>query len=99
MLGRRRRHGFHVSRPAAGSQLETFHLYRADCHRFLPETDRDQNKVFRRGKRRARQSKIAIVVPPAPRPQVDGKRPARQAIVSTPSQCQEAERKFSEATR
>jgi len=40
-------------------------------------------------------SKISTVMPPAPRPRVDGLRPARQATVSTPSQCHEAARKFS----
>ena len=40
-------------------------------------------------------SEISTVMPPAPRPQVDGLRPVRQATVSTPSQCHEAARKFS----
>jgi len=39
-------------------------------------------------------SKISTVMFLAPRSQVDGLRPARQATVSTPSQCQEAARKF-----
>jgi len=40
-------------------------------------------------------SKITTVMPPAPRPQIDGQRPARKATVSTPSKCHEAARKFS----
>jgi len=40
-------------------------------------------------------SEISTVMPPAPRPQVDGLRPARQATVLTPSQCHGAAKKFS----